>query len=98
VKNRTLVGSGGYFGPPDEQGVVEIGYSILPEWQRCGYASEMVNCLVNHAFTFERVTKVIAHTDLENKASVGVLLSCDFSEVGINKETGNLCFDYKKLI
>jgi len=96
IGTRELVGAGGYFGPPDENGIVEIGYSILPQWQRCGYASEMVNCLVKHANTFKKVIKVIAHTHPENEASVGVLSSCGFSRVGIDKETNNLRFEFKK--
>src|SRR6185503_12468520 len=28
---RALVGAGGYFGPPDAEGTVEVGYSVLPE-------------------------------------------------------------------
>ena len=51
-KERSLVGSGGYFGPPGREGVVEIGYSVLPEWQRRGYATEIVNSLVSHDFFF----------------------------------------------
>jgi ribosomal-protein-alanine N-acetyltransferase len=51
---RSLIGSGGYFGPPDSNGMVEIGYSVLPEWQRRGYAKEIVNALVSHASSFEK--------------------------------------------
>ena len=32
----SLVGAGGYFGPPNPTGAAEIGCSILPEWQRRG--------------------------------------------------------------
>ena len=35
-----LVGGGGFLGPPQE-GIVQIGYSLLPEFQRRGYATEM---------------------------------------------------------
>ena len=91
---RSLVGSGGYFGPPDNKGIVEIGYSILPEWQRRGYASEIVKCLVEHALTFKNVSGIIAHTSPKNKASIGVLSACEFYEVGIDGESDNLRFEF----
>ena len=90
---RALVGAGGYFGPPDSNGLVEIGYSILPEWQGRGYASEMVKCLVEHAQSFENVTRIIAHTSVENKASIRVLSANGFDDVGIDDESGNLRFE-----
>lgn len=90
---RSLVGSGGYFGPPDSSGTVEIGYSILPEWQRQGYASEIVRILVSHAFTFGKVTKVIAHTSSENVASTGVLTSCGFVNTGLGEDKVHLRFE-----
>jgi [ribosomal protein S5]-alanine N-acetyltransferase len=89
---RSLVGSGGYFGPPDSDGVVEIGYSVLPEWQRRGYATEIVKTLVAHAVSFEKTTRVIAHTAPENEASKKVLLSNGFTEVGMDE--GNLRYEY----
>ncbi|MBU2225310.1 MAG: GNAT family N-acetyltransferase [Gammaproteobacteria bacterium] len=89
---RSLVGSGGYFGPPDSDGVVEIGYSVLPEWQRRGYATEIVKTLVAHAVRFEKTTRVIAHTAPENEASKKVLLSNGFTEVGMDE--GNLRYEY----
>jgi RimJ/RimL family protein N-acetyltransferase len=89
---RSLVGSGGYFGPPDDNGVVEIGYSVLPEWQRRGYATEMVNVLVAHASLFEKTNSIIAHTSPENEASKRVLISNGFRETGVNG--ANLRFEY----
>ena len=89
---RALVGSGGYFGPPDSNGTVEIGYSVLPEWQRQGYASEIVSILVSHAFTFDKVGKVIAHTSSKNKASTKVLTSCGFVNTGLGADKVHLRF------
>ena len=90
---RALVGGAGYFGPPDEAGTVEIGYSVLPEWQRRGYASEMVQTLVEHAFTFAHVKCTIAHTTEANPASIAVLLRCGFHRAGVGRETGTLRFE-----
>ena len=86
-------GSGGYFGPADPSGTVEIGYSVLPEWQRQGYASEIVSILVSHAFTFDKVTKVIAHTSSENEASTRVLTSCGFVNTGLGEDKVHLRFE-----
>lgn len=90
---KALVGAGGYFGPPDASGIVEIGYSILPEWQRLGYASEIVRMLVTHAFSFKSVTKIIAHAEVGNQGSTGVLKACGFIEVGIGEGQGHLRFE-----
>ncbi|WP_324731392.1 GNAT family N-acetyltransferase [Pseudomonas paeninsulae] len=89
---RSLVGSGGYFGPPDSNGVVEIGYSVLPEWQRRGFAKEIVSALVAHALSFEKTNSIIARTSPVNEASKRVLISSGFRETGINES--NLCFEY----
>jgi ribosomal-protein-alanine N-acetyltransferase len=91
---RALVGAGGYFGPPDSEGVVEIGYSMLPEWRRMGYASEVVRALLERAFSHARVTKVIAHTAESNPASSGVLLRCGFVAAGAGEEADTLRFEH----
>jgi RimJ/RimL family protein N-acetyltransferase len=89
---RALVGAGGYFGPPDAGGVVEIGYSVLPEWQRRGFATEMVGILVANAISNERVSQIIAHTSSDNIASICVLNSCGFEHAGAKK--GILRFEH----
>ena len=90
---RSFVGAGGYFGPPDSDGVVEIGYSVLPEWRRMGYASEIVQALLERAFCHAQVTTVIAHTTESNPASIGVLLRCGFLAADARHEAGTLRFE-----
>ncbi len=75
---RTLIGSGGYLGPPDDEGTVEIGFSVLPEWRRCGYASEIVSALIVNAFSHAQVQRIMAHTAVDNRASIGVLVRNQF--------------------
>jgi len=84
-----LVGAGGYFGPPSEDGVVEIGFSIMPAWRNLGYATELAKCLIQNAFTDTRVKKVIAHTIPMNLASCMVLEKCGFNYVCRDEESGN---------
>lgn len=90
---RVLVGAAGYFGPPSADGIVEIGYSVLPEWQRRGYASEIVKTLIENAFSVSGVTRVIAHTTKENPASIAVLLRCGFLNAGPGQEPGTIRFE-----
>src|SRR6185503_5210936 len=90
---RALVGAGGYLGPPDSEGVVAIGYSVLPEWRRLGYASELVQALVDRAFREPQVKKVIAETTESNPASIGVLLRCGFVAAGARQEAGAVQFE-----
>jgi len=40
-----LIGAGGYFGPPNEEGIVEIGFSVMPSWQGLGYATDWLRYL-----------------------------------------------------
>ena len=48
----------GLKGPPDAEGLVEIGYSVLETHQRRGYATEAVRALI--AWAKERGAKRIA--------------------------------------
>lgn len=90
----TLVAGGGYFGPPGEEGTVEIGYSSVPEWTGRGYATELAGALVARAVSMPGVRRVIAHTDQANAASIRVLSRCGFVEVGTGAEPGNLRFEW----
>lgn len=84
----TLVGGGGYHGPPDPAGIVEIGYSILPQFEGRGFASELVRGLVAHAFSAPDVRRMIAHTTSANIGSVKVLERNGFQRVGPAAEAG----------
>ena len=77
-----LVGIAGYKGSPDESGIVEIGYGIVPERRRHGFASEAVRALLARAFSEPRVTAVIAHTLPELTPSIGVLQTTGFAFEG----------------
>jgi RimJ/RimL family protein N-acetyltransferase len=72
-QTRALVGSGGFAGPPDADGVVEIGYEIAPEHQHRGYATAAAQALISDAFSHAAVTAVIAHKLAEPNASNRVL-------------------------
>ncbi|HPF74619.1 MAG TPA: GNAT family protein [Xanthomonadaceae bacterium] len=90
---RALVGAGGYFGPPDENGGVEIGYSILPEWRRHGLATLLSETLVARAFDIPTVRCVRARTTPENTASIRVLERSGFQQCGSLDGDGRIHFE-----
>ena len=89
---RTLIGSAGYKGPPSGDGTVEIGYGIVDDHQRCGYATEAARALIERAFACPRVTRVVAETLPELTGSIGVLRKCGFRLEGPGSESGAIRF------
>jgi ribosomal-protein-alanine N-acetyltransferase len=77
-----VVGSCGYKGPPDPEGVVEIAYGVDAAYQGQGYATEAARALVRYAFGSGRVRRVRAHTWPEENASTRVLTKCGFEWIG----------------
>lgn len=77
----TLVGFGGFKGPPRD-GVVEIGYAIAPSHERRGLATAAARAMVREAFAAPGVRAVIAHTRPEPGASARVLEKAGFVQEG----------------
>jgi RimJ/RimL family protein N-acetyltransferase len=88
-----VIGNGGFKGPPDGDGVVEVGYSILPAYHRRGFAAEGVGALIAWAFAHTDVTRVIAHTLPDLVPSIGVLTKLGFTFAGPGAEEGTIRFD-----
>jgi ribosomal-protein-alanine N-acetyltransferase len=83
-----VVGAVGYLGPPGPEGTVEIGYSIAPEFEAQGYATEIVVALVERAWSIPAVERVIAHTQPGNLGSIKVLERAGFQRLGPGGEPG----------
>jgi RimJ/RimL family protein N-acetyltransferase len=81
---RTLVGWGGFKGPPDDDGAVEIGYAIAPAWEGRGVATAAAGALVDEAWAAPAVRAVTAHTLIGPGASVRVLEKLGFERDGNN--------------
>lgn len=77
-----VIGSCGYKGPPDAEGMVEIAYGVTPEHQGRGYATEAARAMTDWAFSSGRVGVVRAHTLAEANASTRVLEKCGFQKIG----------------
>ncbi len=89
---RIAIGNGGFKGTP-QSGTVETGYSIVPEFQRQGYASEAVEALIGWAFSHPNVQRVIAETLPELNASQALLRKLGFRATDGASEAGVLRFE-----
>lgn len=85
---RILIGQGGYAGRPRD-GVVEIGYSLVPAHQKQGYATEAAQALVERAFALGAHT-VTAQTLPSLAPSIGVLTRLEFVFAGEGDEPGSI--------
>ena len=85
-----LVAAGGFLGPPDAEGSVELGYSVVEAFRGRGLATEMVLRLVERAFEDSRVARVTACTTPANVASLRVLERCGFRHSGEGPEPGTI--------
>jgi RimJ/RimL family protein N-acetyltransferase len=85
----TLVGTVAFKGPPAD-GMVEIGYSIVPTWQRRGLATAAARALIESAWA-RGVEMIVARTLPQLEPSIRVLHKLGFapSESG---EPGVLAF------
>lgn len=83
-----LIGTLGAFTRSDTE--AEIGYSILPPWQRMGLATEAT--LAHIAFLFENhsLESLIAHTFPHLTPSIRVMEKCGFQPVGAGDEPGTI--------
>jgi len=93
---ETLVGTCGYKGKPSPDGTVEIGYSVLAEYQRKGYATEAARALVDRAFSHPKVVRVIAATYPELLPSIRVLEKIGFVLTGAGSEPGVIRFELSR--
>ncbi len=84
VDERTgeVVGHAGFHGPPDDHGMVEVGYSVDPRLRRRGYARAMLRALIDEARNAPAVTTVRASISPTNEASLATIAGFGFVPVG----------------
>lgn len=89
-RRRIAVGAAGFFGPPNPEGEVEIGYSVVTKYRRRGLAGELVAGLMQRLAKFPEVRRVIAHTQPSNEASVRVLERLGFRAEGVGEAPNSI--------
>jgi RimJ/RimL family protein N-acetyltransferase len=81
LTDQVLIGAGGFHGRPDAQGIVEIGYAILPAHQCLGFAREAAGALIAWALKQRGVKAVRGRTMHDGHASQRVLLRLGFHPI-----------------
>jgi [ribosomal protein S5]-alanine N-acetyltransferase len=89
-----LIGNGGFLA--HEDGTLEIGYSILSDYQNKGYATEAVRSMLEWAFPSLKKDCIIAHTYPHLKASIRVLEKNGFLFKGGGPEEGTITYELQR--
>lgn len=93
-EENKVIGEIGCKGGPNEFGIVEIGYGLVPDYRNRGYATEMVRGLVDWLFRQSEVNKVVAECLEENLPSSRVIEKAGFQRV--DHSNGMLYWEIKK--
>ena len=89
-----LVGSGGFLA--HENGTIEIGYSVLSNYQNKGYATEAVGSMVQWSLSSLKKDRIIANTYPHLKASIRVLEKNGFHFKGNGSEEGTIAYEFRR--
>ncbi|HEX6399626.1 MAG TPA: GNAT family N-acetyltransferase [Actinomycetota bacterium] len=79
---RRVIGTIGFHGPPDEQGRLEVGYSVDPVFRRQGFAREAVRALFDWAATTHGIRRFIASISPTNEPSLRLAAGLGFVRTG----------------
>ena len=72
-EDAVLVGETGFHGPPNGEGAVEVGYSVVPDYRGEGIALEATRALLQDAILRGGVRRVVAECERDNLPSIRVL-------------------------
>lgn len=82
-QDQRIIGDMGFHQPPDAEGKVEIGYSIIPSYRQQGFTFEMAEALVHRAFQHPDIKRITAENVLaDNTPSIRILQKLGMKQVG----------------
>ena len=80
--DRTMIGHAGFHGPPDEDGAVELGYTVFEAFRRQGYASEAATCLMRWAEREQGIHRFRLSVGEANAPSLAMAAKLGFVRTG----------------
>jgi len=78
----TIIGLANFHAPPDERGMVEIGYRVVAEHRRQGYGREIAQTMWRAAAAHPDVRVLRASVSPDNEASLAIVRAAGFVQVG----------------
>lgn len=94
ISEQTMVGDLCFYGEPNPEGEIEIGYGTYPEFENRGLMTEALGGIISWAQTQPNVIAIMASTEKVNEPSHKVLLKNNFTRAG---ETGTM-FRWKRVL
>ena len=77
-----VIGHAGYHGPPDDRGMVEVGYTVDPAYRRRGYAKAILAALLERSAAEPAVRVVRASVSPDNAGSLATIAHFGFTQIG----------------
>jgi len=84
-ESEEVAGSANFKGAP-EDGLVEVGYQLVPRFRGNGYAREALLALVERAFEEPEIEEVVAVIHPDNAPSIAVAESVGLEHIGERSE------------
>lgn len=84
--HNIIIGDVGFKGPPDINGAIKIGYSIIPAYRNQGLAKEAVKAMIETVSKDPSVRKITAEVLALNIPSIKLLGSQNWEHVSDNEE------------
>jgi len=79
---RHVVGSIGFHGPPDDEGRLEIGYRVDPQYRNRGFARESATAMYRWAHDAHGVATFVASVSPDNIPSLNLIEEFGYALIG----------------
>lgn len=84
--SRTLVGTIGYMDYSEENGSVEVGYSLAKWMWNQGVMTEALRAVIDYTFDAMDINRIEAQHELDNPSSARVMEKCGMHKEGVLRQ------------